>query len=134
MRLILCIETWAHKFSPPSERCLFSIIQQIALYVGNKYTVGFSLKQMRKDVSSCLDSVPIIMDDDGCSWTLFHSLHSFYRPQVGKSIIQIYVQSDRTVLIQLLKVKLMEHGKYILINATLMFVWAMKWGVGEFSV
>lgn len=37
---------------------------------------------------------------------LFHSLHSFYKPQVGKSIIQIYGQSERTVLIQLLKVKL----------------------------
>lgn len=81
---------------------------------------------MRKDVSSCPDSVPIIMDYDGSSRTLFHSLHSFYKPQVGKSIIQIYVQSERTLLIQLLKVKLIEHGKYILINATLMFVWAVE--------
>lgn len=70
---------------------------------GNKHIVDFSFKYMRKGVSLCPDSVPIIVDYDGSSWTLFHSLHSFYKPQVGKSIVQIYGQSESTVLIQLPK-------------------------------
>lgn len=81
---------------------------------------------MRREVSSYPDSVPIIMDYDGSSQTLLHSLHSFYKTPVMESIIQIYVQSERTVLILLLKVNLIEHRKYILINATLMFVWALE--------
>lgn len=56
------------------------------------------------------------------------------RPQVRKSIIQIHVQTEGTVLIQLQKVKLMEHRKYNLINATLMFVWAVDGRVGISSL
>lgn len=56
------------------------------------------------------------------------------RFQVMKSIIQIHAQSEGTVVIQLLKVRLMERRKYILINATLMFVWAVDGRVGISSL
>lgn len=56
------------------------------------------------------------------------------RLQVRKFIIQIHAQSEGTVVIQLPKVRLMERRKYTLINATLMFVWAVKGRVGISSL
>lgn len=55
---------------------------------------------------------------------------TFSRTQVKKSIIQTYAQSEGTVLIQLQKVRLMDRIKYILTNATLMFVWAFEGRIG----